>query len=127
MTAPNQPQPPKPPAGLGPEGRALWAKLSAGLIFPPHELVILERVCRTAERIAQLESELEGRPALIPGSHKQMVVNPLVTELRLQEGLLATLLGRLSFPDEGAEDGANDWDGLTASQRARKAALARWR
>jgi hypothetical protein len=49
----------------------------------------------------------------------------LIQEARQQRALLASLLSRLDLP-EAADGGENPWDGLSASQRARKAARARY-
>lgn len=47
------------PAGLGPRGQRLWDEMSAQKLGPTHALV-LERLCRITDRVAKLDSLLEG-------------------------------------------------------------------
>jgi hypothetical protein len=120
---------PREPPGLGEAGRALWTAHAgwshdgATVDLRPDELAILATAARVADQVALLEAELAGAAMTVEGSKGQAVVNPLVPELRHQRALLATLLGRLDLPEV---DGPGAWDNLTASQRARKAARARW-
>jgi hypothetical protein len=121
------PKPPKAPANLGAAGRTLWRSLTtverAGvrIEYRPDELVTLTAAARTADTIADLEQIMTTTPLVVDGSRGQPIVHPAVVELRLQRAALTTLLRRLDLPDE-----SSGWDDLTASQRARKAAHARW-
>jgi pyruvate/2-oxoglutarate dehydrogenase complex dihydrolipoamide acyltransferase (E2) component len=118
------------PAEFGPAGQELWRQVIShgeeGLILRPDEAAVLATACRTADQITTLEATLARSPAMmIPGSKGQEILHPAIAELRLQRQLLAQLLGRLDVPEHlGDEDG--EWDNLTASQRARKAARERW-
>jgi hypothetical protein len=91
------------------------------LVLRPDELAVLVTACRTADTITRLEDELGDGPLMVAGSKGQEVVHPAVVELRLQRAAVASLLRQLAIPDD--ESG---WDNLTASQRARRAAHARW-
>ncbi len=113
------------PTGLGVTGKRLWAAVTGGLTLRPDELAVLESAARTADQVAALERVVAGSPLMIPGSKGQEVLHPAIAELRLQRQLLAALLGRLDVPE--AVDGiGSEWDSMTSSQRARKAARARW-
>lgn len=112
------------PAGLGEAGKALWSSVTAGLTFRPDELAVLASACGVADQVAELEATLAASAPMVAGSKGQEVLHPAIPELRLQRQLLATLLARLDMPEEAGE--AGEWDGLTASQRARRAARARW-
>jgi hypothetical protein len=115
------------PAGLSPVAKKLWKAVTEGLRMRPDELATLDAACRTADQIAALEAVVAASPPMIPGSKAQEVLHPAIPELRLQRQLLSQLLGRLDVPEAGDGDGfAGEWDNLTSSQRARKAALARW-
>lgn len=115
------------PECLGTAGAALWHSITsmtldgASIDLRPDELAVLGEACKTADTIAMLEQSLHGAPVIIAGSRGQDTVHPAVVELRHQRAALSTLLRRLDLPD--TED---SWDNLTASQRARKAARARW-
>ena len=82
---------------------------------------MLAEACRTADTIDRLTTAASDSPVMIAGSKGQQIVHPAVVELRLQRAAFASLLGRLAIPDTAA-----GWDNLTASQRARRAANARW-
>lgn len=115
------------PAGLGEAGAALWASIADGeLVLRADEVAILREACSTRDAIATLAQASASEPAMIAGSRGQQVINPAFAELRQQRHLLASLLRQLDLPED--EDGdSSEWDGLTASQRARKAAGKRWR
>lgn len=87
------------------------------------ELRILEDACREADLIDGLEAGMRESIAdgdlMVKGSMGQVVINPLISELRQHRATLTTLLRGLKLPDEGAGTGA---DG--SQQRA--AAQARW-
>lgn len=114
------------PEGLGHAGTALWESITTmqfdgdRLVLRPDELVVLATAARTADMVARLESEVGDGPLMIEGSKGQDVVHPAVVELRFQRAAVASLLRQLAIPEE------DSWDNLTASQRARKAARARW-
>lgn len=90
------------------------------LVLRPDELAVLEVAARTADTIVSLETEIGDGPLMVAGSKGQTIVNPAVVELRMQRVAVASLLRQLAIPEE------ESWDNLTASQRARKAARARW-
>lgn len=120
--------PPEPPVGLGEAGRSLWVDVLEGdgevdVILRPDELAVLAEAAATRDVIVALAKATTDAPAMIEGSRGQMVVNPGLQELRQQRQLLASLLRQLGIPDS---DDDGDWDGLSASQRARKAAGKRW-
>lgn len=114
----------RPPAGLGKAGRALWRDVAHGLQLRSDERAILATAARTADQIAALEATVAVSEPMIPGSKGQEVLHPAIPELRLQRQLLATLLARIDVPESEGIGGA--WDGLSAAQRARQAARARW-
>jgi len=89
------------------------------------EVTVLAEAAKVADTIAMLEADFVGQPSTVPGSKGQVILHPLVTELRQQRTLLASLMTKLDLPEVDSSE--NPWDHLTASQRARKAAHARWR
>lgn len=125
---------PKPPAApkLGTEGQRLhdaitrWAPNEDGRTFVmrPDELATLMTACRAADRLTELQLVADGLPVIINNAAGSAVISPVITEIRLTEKHLAQLLKSLGVPD-GAE-AVGGWDGLTASQRARKQAMIRW-
>ena len=112
-----------PPKVLGSAGRSLWRRIGGwadeqGIVFEPHEVVVLTEACGVADRLAQLAEALVDWTPSDPASVR------LLTEERLQRGALASLLiTKMGIPT-GLVDGA----GVTPKQRrAQAAAAARWR
>lgn len=115
-----------PPAGLEDAGQKLWSDVvmteDGAMVLRPDEAHVLEQACRCADRIAALAELLADVELVTVGSRGQAIMHPAIVEERMQRDLLAKLLGRLAIP----EDDEGEWDGLSASQRARRAARFRW-
>ena len=106
------------PADLGTSGARMWAEISSRWDLRPDELRILEDACGEADLIDELKAAAKDAPKLVKGSQGQLVINPLISELRQHRATLASLTAKLALPDEnGAE---------ARSTAARKAAQARW-
>jgi len=117
---------PKPPKGLDVEGRSLWRAIVAdaadqGLALDARELSWLRHAGKLADRIGELEGALDGADMIVPGHAKQPVANPLLTEVRQHQALLAQMLGRLRL--DVVESGAGQ---AGVPNRFRSAALSRW-
>ena len=110
----------RPPAGLGASGRALWREIMADYGLAAHERAILVQCCRCADRLDAIETELAGADLITEGSMGQVVVHPLLPELRAQARLLEALSRALSIPLPGEDVGRR------RSPTARDNALARW-
>jgi hypothetical protein len=94
---------PSPPEGLKPGGRALWRRVTEAYAMRPDELLVLEYACRSRDRITEMRGQLAGMDLMVFGSTGQLVVNPLVAELRQHESHHAALLARLKLADVDAE------------------------
>jgi len=115
---------PSAPKGLGLEARRLWRDTLKEFQLGPTELRLLEDACREIHLIELLETELEGADLVVRGSQGQPVANPLAQEVRLHRGVLRQLFTALRLPEV---ENVDSWDGLSTSERGRRAALARWR
>jgi hypothetical protein len=118
---------PEPPSGLGTEGRRLWREIVAdtadqGLEFDARELSWLRHACKIADRVNQLEAELNGAEMVVKGHDGQPVANPLLTEVRQHQALLAQTPGRLRL-DVPEQPGTGK---PAIGNRHRAAALTRW-
>lgn len=111
----------KAPSHLGPAARRLWREINGTYELRPDELRILEDACREMDVIDFLEDQRrdENFELMIRGSQGQMVMNPVLAELRQHRGALRQLLSQLKLPDEAG--------GESRSSQAREAANARWR
>src|ERR1700730_12084163 len=100
---------PRPPADVGEAGKKLWRSVmrdmsAAGLAFDARERAMFYRCTKMAERIAAMDRELDGAEPLVPGYlGKGVVSNPILTELRQTEALLAQTLQRLKPPADEDE------------------------
>ena len=78
----------------------------------------LENACYTADRIGRIRRAL-GDELTTEGSQGQLVVHPLLPELRRDETHLADLLKRIDMPEpeEQSEDASSD-GGRSSQMRA---------
>ena len=96
------------PTGFKAAGQKLWRSVIAEyeLAYEPHKLEMLTHACRVSDTIAELERAAttcsDKGAVAVRGSAGQKVIQPLISEIRFQRGLLAQLLARLNF--EGLED-----------------------
>jgi hypothetical protein len=67
----------------------------------------------------------DGRPMTTKGSMNQLVIHPLIGEIRQQRAYRDAALARLKLPDVPAS-GSVAGKPADASTKARKAAAARW-
>jgi hypothetical protein len=90
------------PRGLGTAGARLWERVLATYEMDgyPEKLEALEHACRVADVIAQLEREAAKQPLIVLVAARQKTINPLISEVRFQRGLLVSLLSKLNFADE---------------------------
>ena len=117
------------PKGLAAGGRKLWREVAKTYTLRPDEVAILEQACRAADLVDVMSAELASSELMIPGSTGQMVLNPIVAELRLQRQSLDRLLSGLDLPDmDGSGKAvARDRNGrFSTSDQSRQAALKRW-
>lgn len=109
------------PAGLRDDGAALWRKVTDLYSLRSDEMVTLEAACRATDRIALMRDEL-GDNVTSTGSMGQVVVHPLIPEIRAHEAQVSSLLARLKLPDADGASEATE----SRSTKARAAAQSRW-
>lgn len=112
------------PAYLKTKGMQIWKSVTADYVLRDDEKVLLEQVCREADLIQELTSELRKLPLMMTGSQGQDVVNPLLMEIRQHRALLAQLHARLDLPELDASDVAGVPD-ISPNQN-RSAAMSKW-
>jgi hypothetical protein len=112
---------PRAPSGLGKAGRKLWRVVAGTYELRPDETAHLEAACRATDLAATIADELAEHGVTTVGSKGQPRASGLLKEWRDTMELRARLLARIDIPEA-----AGVWDNLSASQRARKAAIARW-
>jgi hypothetical protein len=116
------------PAGLDKAGKKLWREIAKDYDLRPDEYRVLEDAAREADLIDFMSEAMRDEPLLIEGSQGQMVLNPLVSELRQHRTTLSNLLTKLKLPDDigDAGDGGGEPAGDERATKARAAANARW-
>ncbi|KDE12437.1 hypothetical protein [Rhodococcus aetherivorans] len=93
------------PEKFGKSGRELWAEIEDKFTLNTPERLLLKQACRAADRLDEIQEELEGQDLLVDGKH-QPITNPLLVEFRQQSQVLAKLLAQLRIPDVPATDDA---------------------
>jgi hypothetical protein len=109
------------PDHLGTAGKALWNGIAGSYQLRADEIRVLEDAAAEADLIDDLRASFVGEPKLVKGSQGQLVIHPIVAELRQHRATLKALLGSLKLPDANPEAAAAD-----RSTAARSAANARW-
>jgi hypothetical protein len=107
------------PKGLGGSGRALWRRVSNVYDLREDELATLEDACRITDMIAALEDawDDQGKPMTTTGSMGQLIIHPLIGEIRVQRMARNALFRQLKLPDQ--------FSGSRPNQQ-RQAAQTRW-
>jgi hypothetical protein len=123
MSTPDAPIP-RTPSGLCRRGKTLWKSVVVAFALAESETALLLEACRALDDVEALCQAVAAAPMTTIGSRGQEVINPLRAELRSERLLLAKLLSQLDVPMPS--DGPGEWDGLSASARARKAVRVRW-
>ncbi|WP_151526075.1 hypothetical protein [Serinicoccus kebangsaanensis] len=122
-------EPPDPPDGLSDRGRRYWRDVTSRFeLAIPHEVTLLHELCRVLGVIDVLADELRKAPSLqMAGSMGQPVGHWALAEMRAQRGQVAQLTKALGLPaDDADEQGAEPAIPAATSERARRAANARW-
>lgn len=91
---------PRMPQSLGSAGKRLWTTTldEFELEAEPQKIEILTHACRVTDKVAELERAQRSEQLTVLGSARQMMIHPLIAEVRFQRGLLAQLLGKLGLP-----------------------------
>lgn len=116
---------PSPPEELGDAGTDLWIRVNQefDMTGEPGKLAILEQACRTVDQIEELERAREQAPLTAKGSAGQLVIHPLIQEVRQQRGSLNSLMKSLGLPETDEETAAK---AERRSKAGKTAAKARW-
>jgi len=111
---------PAAPDGLGDGGRAMWGGIVKLYDLRPDELSTLEDACRITDMIDALDSAWaeDGRPMTAKGSMGQLIIHPLIGEIRTQRMARNALWRQLKLPDAG--------DGVGEANQHRSAAQSKW-
>jgi hypothetical protein len=114
------------PADLKAAGQSLWKEIidsDPPFELRPDEMRILIDACHEADMIDLLEATQAESPLTVKGSQNQIVINPLIPELRFHRSTLMALLKALKLPDAPSASGTKN---TKVSEQARAAARARW-
>lgn len=90
---------PKAPARLGSSGQKLWREVTAEFELEEYELITLKEACRTADRLDDLDKEMEGEPLTVVNSKGDETANPRIIEQRQQAMVFTRLMASLRLPD----------------------------
>lgn len=88
------------PARLKTSGRALWKDITSRFELEEHEFLTLKEACRTADRLDELDKEMEGEPLTVVNSKGDETANPRIVEQRQQALTYTRLIASMRLPDE---------------------------
>lgn len=88
------------PARLKTSGRALWKDITNRFELEEHEFLTLKEACRTADRLDELDKEMEGEPLTVVNSKGDETANPRIVEQRQQALTYTRLIASMRLPDE---------------------------
>lgn len=108
------------PKDLGKGGRRVWRSVTSKYELRVDELVLLEDACRITDMIDSLDEAWadDGRPMTTRGSMGQLVIHPLIGEIRAQRMARNALWRQMKLPD--------DPTGEAPTNQNRSAANASW-
>ena len=89
----------RPPATLGPAGRALYRSILERYELDPGELRLLTMACEAADDAASARAALREVGVTTTGRYGQTVMNPAVLVARQAETSVSRLLGQLNVID----------------------------
>jgi len=101
----------RPPKDLAAAGRRLWRSITQIYDLSPAEMALLERACKTSDRLSRLDELITQTGPLVRGSVNQLRASPLWAQLAEQERILAMQIRMLALPDpaEQVEQGQAEW------------------
>ena len=107
------------PAHLAATGQNLWGEVVKTYDLRVDELATLEDVCSITDMIVMLEKAWadDGKPMVAKGSTGQLVIHPLIGEIRTQKAARNALWRQLKLPDDPGGEKPN---------QQRQAAQSRW-
>lgn len=88
------------PAGLKTSGRTLWKAVTDQFELDEHEFITLKEACRTADRLDELDKEMQDEPLTVVNSKGDETANPRIVEQRQQSLTYTRLIASLKLPDE---------------------------
>jgi hypothetical protein len=113
-----------PPEGLREAGKALWTEflgdVGDGWTLDARELHLLQRACRCADELDDLERAVDEDGVVVRGSRGQATAHPALSEARQLRLVQLRLLGSIELPDDENEPRS------AAAVRAQRAARSRW-
>jgi hypothetical protein len=96
----------EPPEGLKEAGRRLWADSLSGWDIQPEQFSVLENLCRSQDRIVELQELLAREGMTTTDRFGQIVAHPATMTLRGESGVFARLYRLLQLePPQGPQQG----------------------
>ena len=91
------------PSGMKASGKKLWVAITSDFDLEQHELLILKEACRTADRLDELDREMENEPLTVVNSKGDETANPRIIEQRQQALTFTRLIASLKLPNEAGQ------------------------
>lgn len=111
----------KAPSGISAGARSFWRQIASKYELRPDEYALLDRAVRVKTRLETLDKALETADLTHTNRYGEVVINPLMKEVRAQELVLSRLLAQLGIPDdESASAGKPGASSLAGAALVRK-------
>jgi P27 family predicted phage terminase small subunit len=91
---------PRPPAGLSAEAKRWWGKLAETFVFDDHQLMLLEELVRTLDRLREAQKLIAEHGAVFKDRWGQLRPNPACVVERDSRAALVRLLEALRLDGE---------------------------
>lgn len=91
------------PSGMKNSGKKLWVAITSDYELEEHELLILKEACRTADRLDELDKDMENEPLTVVNSKGDETANPRIVEQRQQSLTFARLVASLKLPNDAGQ------------------------
>ncbi|HUZ56442.1 MAG TPA: hypothetical protein VMU94_28450 [Streptosporangiaceae bacterium] len=111
---------PRPPAGMGTPGRALWRSVLRDFDLGAREQLVLLQACHVADVCGRLQEVIDADGPMLVTADGAPRTHPACRELRQQRITLARLIVCLRVP-LGAEDGRTQYRGMRGAYPLRGA------
>jgi len=91
-------------SGLGSSGTALFTSIDDHYELEVHERLLLVEACRTADRLNAIADALASAPLTVTNARGDEAAQPLLSEARQQQLVLARLIASLRLPSGEADE-----------------------
>lgn len=91
--------PKRPPAGLGPRGRAFWRDINSAYTLTASESALVRVAAAAVDQLHRIELAIKASPVTSTGSAGQLTEHPLLSSWRAHAESIRKVCRQLDLPD----------------------------